>query len=191
MRVAIVGGHDSVADVSGYDVVVRTNNHWQRQGGRIDALFHCGGPKCPPQALFDSEDFKTCKFIAVPNFGMFFYDFNQYCTENKTELFSDTEDLEYRREIQAYLKEKATGQPLTGIKAMEYYRQTPEVKQIFLTGMSLYAEDPERDACVMAHSPFWHAMYVRAKMLTDRRILGDKLLKDSIQSHLDSTFPLA
>lgn len=44
-RVAVVGGlGDSIEDLSDYDVIVRINSHYIRQGGRCDVLYHsCAG----------------------------------------------------------------------------------------------------------------------------------------------------
>lgn len=43
-RVALVGGYGepSEEELADYSVVVRCNNHWRRQAGRIDALYHNG-----------------------------------------------------------------------------------------------------------------------------------------------------
>lgn len=195
ITVAIIGGYDDgIEDVSDYDVVARTNNHWLRQGGRIDALWHCGGPlpHVNPDKLIENETFReTCKLVGTPDYPCHSSTWREYCHEHGVELVFHPPHKGFREELDRYLMDHGVGQPLTGIIAMAYYLSRDDVSEVFLTGQNLYHHEPDRDSCVIAHNPFWHAMFIRSKMLTDSRLNVDRTMAGALQSFVDSAFPLA
>ena len=72
--VALVGGHDQVDwdRVNSCDFVVRLNDHWLRQRGRVDILYSSCASDVNHRSIFEDDFCSQIKYMQLNRFHMFF-----------------------------------------------------------------------------------------------------------------------
>ena len=200
--VAIVGGDDEIdrTAVNGCSVVVRINNHWQRQRGRCDVLYYSCA-KDIGLSIFDDEELYSgglewCwlnKTHFIFGQGGNFFSAKARCADKgvkqlhywhaPAELFHLCEPLKQLKEDERWtmnLSAKHSFHPLSGLVALEHVRQANPWK-IYVTGMSLY-RTPQGDlpSHAGAHSIYPQVQYLREIQKTDTRIELSPVLVDAL-----------
>jgi hypothetical protein len=189
-RIAIVGGYDlpDESELDQYDFVVRTNNHWIRQRGRINGLFHCCTPKLDAEKLIGEKQFKRqVEFVGCPTFAHSFKYFREFCLKTGIPMIghSPTDsgpDNAWRLRLGNWLFKEGVGEPFTGAIAMAYFLSLP-VKEVYMTGMNLYQHDPERDEGLIAHNPAVHAKLYAETAFLDSRLKLDSTLEQALEAY--------
>lgn len=187
-KVAIVGGLDvPEEDLEPYDYIIRTNNHWLRTGGRINALFHCGAINPDPLLVLDEvKDWPAFHFIAYPSWAsgakrIRDWHGTMFSRTNRPAVMEFDENGEHPlsfwygnlyRKLRLYWNQ---GTPLTGFSAAAYALSRP-IRSLHLTGMNLYVD-------TIKDRGYGHNLYGHAKLLLEwlqydpRLTVDEKLLK--------------
>lgn len=156
-KVAVIGGCDNINwdAVNSADFVVRVNGHWQRQRGRVDALFYSCADDLDYSIFDDSDLWSDLKFAFVnlshKLFGGYAAQKTGYVVERLLEreipiepyfsvpsrawqVFTALSELRvWSRE----LAERYDFHPLTGVLATQRMILSP-AQQVYVDGMSLY-----------------------------------------------------
>ena len=164
--VVIVGGGENINEelVESADIVVRINQHWLTQGGRIDVLYHTMfGRGLEPENLMKlfKEDFRP-KFMFLNKLDRYwelglsqykiddlFYNFQkEHSNETQIEYFAQGQWLYQnpygdRYEWLNEIHKKFNCKLLTGLVALaDVLRFKP--REVYTQGMNLYYGKPKR-----------------------------------------------
>lgn len=175
-RVAIVGGLDVPEDeLAEYDLVIRTNNHWLRTGGRIHGLFHAGCMNPDPIAVLSevarNEDFEL---VALPSWSSACGRVVDYMSDDmsywKCIYFDDSgmspKHFWYANLCRKLRTFKDCGVPLTGFSAAAWALVRP-IGRLYMTGMNLYGNREDRRE---PHNLYGHAKLLMEWMKVDTRV---------------------
>jgi hypothetical protein len=204
--VVLIGGADNYRDVYNHgEVVVRTNNHWQRQAGACDIIYHtvCGGDLSPesnvaalPEEglsflflnLVDTE-YEVGSFVE-PRYKMLADGAKRnYGNDVGVGLFAQGEWLEANpygaeHEWLNQLHKKYNCKLLTGLVALaDLLRYDPY--DIFVCGMDLYKNDgaPTREGWRHSHKLDGNIQFL-IDSLDDSRVTYDEPLMDALHPFL-------
>ncbi len=173
-RIAIVGGAEyDQAELEGFDLVARTNNHWERQGGQFDMLYHCGGyaPVLQPGV----------QYIAYPSWASKRRDVEREALHNDVRLLpydetgKDPADWWFRNLWCRLRCFHPVGVPLTGFAGAAHLLSQP-IKELYLTGMDLYVETIKDHG--WGHNLTGHARILLDWLAWEKRLrVSDRLLQ--------------
>lgn len=191
--VCVIGGYDAISAemAEAADVVVRINQHWRRQGGRIDGMYMATCDPFTPPA-------KPPIFMAYRITGVYMRQYQLYCIEHgviqvpfQNELYAGVSPLGPEYEWTNVLNKRIGAKPFTGMLAIAHLLSFP-VKAVYVTGMDFYQKCQgfetletldggtirKRDAHVLDPQMAW----LKQLAAEDARLYIDRDLWDSLPS---------
>lgn len=183
--VALVGGAKlwDRETAESCDLMIRCNEHFADQGGRVDVLYHAGNP--PDRSILIELERVEVKFMQLPLVFCFDGFIAEYCDKRNIpyELWGRTRYQAHRGEkpeyewTNSFYRELGTD-PFTGVFAIEHLLRQP-INKLFITGMDFYANDnngviPERIGC---HELMPQIRYLAPRIQNDARVTCDFVLK--------------
>lgn len=196
--IAIVGGHNDVdwARVNKCDLVVRINDHYPRQGGRLDILYHHCGDEAD-YSMFAKGPIITTKFIWLNRMQCLFGPSRfswlaRYCHDNKItwapyyhapkscfDLVVELKGIPDEDRWPEDFSEVYDVYAFTGVLALHHLTLYP-IRSIYVDGMTFYQEEgvtPVRFGC---HSIPKQVDYVNYLRLHDGRVSYSEVLLKAI-----------
>lgn len=189
--IAIVGGASqwNRQQAEQCDIVVRCNDTWIKQGGRVDAVY-VGGTCSPPEQTVPGVHWVIASgAIATLEQWSKFTD-NGYCHDLipwRSPLSALPSSVGVHNHWVSALVRTLRSVPLTGVLALRHLTLMP-IKSVFVTGMDLYRREWENltPAVVkpeMLHFP--HSLpasvnWLRRLEQTDQRVQLDQPLRDAM-----------
>ncbi len=187
--VSIIGGADHVDlnTANSSDLVIRINNHFLHQGGKVDAIYSAA---CAPPAI----PYSRLRYIAFDLNGPFKDELQQLCSQHKIRNYgypgngyTKPNPIGPEHEwLNTFTSELGT-KPFTGILAIKHISIMP-VKSIFLTGFDFYSSggcetrktlSGEKVIVRGPHAIAPQLAWFYRLLMHDRRITTDDRIKES------------
>lgn len=188
--VLVIGGADHQGfNPKDFDLVLRVNDHFIRQGGRCDILVHNCCISAYPGRVFDflgDSILEVGLVVANPHQQPGFKMAKKYCEYSATIFdYFDFERLVYSKEDELQhqwsqvMMEMYDFKPFTGLLAIAYLQHAP-VKEIAVTGMDIHVNEKTNPDWVGPHRISAQALWLKHAVAFDGRIRFDKVLNATL-----------
>lgn len=203
--VAVIGGHDVFDSqyINSFDLVVRINGHWCRQGGRMDILYHSGQCDAGPFDIVFKVGFRKLQYLWLDELQGILGSRGFHIIYKAAKMYNIPIDLFVHGNNQCYTMVKGLNPlpekhlwikefqeqwnmfALTGVLAVEHIRRH-KVKHLFVAGMNLYQDKETPNKRQGSHNLFPHAKYFSHIKKTDKRVSFDTPLLEALHFMRDS-----
>lgn len=201
-EVVVVGGADKAItlDIRHADIVVRINNHWLRQGGGCDVLYHTiKSPHISIEDLWADKEFAPSFFMmnAVDDafeIGLIKTPTRMkainWCSENNVEtgsfvqnMYGDCNPYDYTLDWLPQLHQKYNAVLFTGLIAVAHMARYP-VSTLTVTGMNFYIDsDTNPDRNQGLHNVRGNIQFLRDLEAQDSRVFLDPAIHAAINTY--------